>query len=49
MKIVGYNVTFANAIGGLLFRYFVSFDDLVRFSEHLVTSGYSMYVVPVFE
>ena len=42
MKIVGYNVTFANAIGGILFHYFVSFDDLV-------TSGYSMYVVPVFE
>lgn len=32
-----------------VFYYFVSFDDLVRFSEHLVTSGYSMYVVPVFE
>lgn len=49
MKIVGYNVTFTNATGGILFHYFVSFDDLVRFSKPLVTSGYSMYVVPVFE
>lgn len=49
MEIAGYNVTFSNAIGGFLVRHFVSFDDLVRYSKPLVTSGYSMYVVAVFE
>lgn len=49
MEIVGYNVTFSNAIGGFLVRHFVSFDDLVRYFKPLVTSGYSMYVVAVFE
>lgn len=49
MEIVGYNVTFSNAIGVFLVRHFVSFDDLVRYSKPLVTSGYSMYVVAVFK
>ena len=49
MEIVGYNVTFSNAIGDFLVRHIVSFDDLVRYSKPLVTSGYSMYVVAVFE
>lgn len=49
MEIFGYNVTFSNAIGDFLVRHFVSFDDLVRYSKPLVTSGYSMYVVAVFE
>ena len=49
MKIVGYNVTFYNAIGGSFVLYFSSFDSLVKTSEHLVTSGYFMVVAPVFE
>jgi len=49
MEIVGYNVTFSNAIGDFLVHHFVSFDDFVRCAKPLVTSGYSMYVVAVFE
>ena len=49
MKVVGYNVTFSNAVGESFLRYFISYESLVNFSELLVTSGYCMFVVPVFE
>lgn len=48
MEIVGYNVTFSNSIGDFFIRHFVSFDDLVSFSGTFVTSGYFMFVVPIF-
>lgn len=49
MKVVGYNVTFSNAVGECFLRCFTSYESLVNFSDSLVTSGYSMFVVPVFE
>lgn len=49
MEIVGYLVMFSNSIGDVFFRHFVSFDDLVRFSETFVTTGYFMFVVPLFK
>lgn len=49
MKVVGYNVTFSNVVGESFLRYFISYESLVNFSEPLVTSGYCMFVVPVFE
>lgn len=49
MKVVGYNVTFSNVLGESFLRYFTSYESLVNFSRPLVTSGYSMFVVSVFE
>lgn len=49
MEVVGYNVTFSDSFGGVFFRYFTSFDALMKFSASYVSSGYSMFVVPVFE
>lgn len=49
MEIVGYNVFFSNGVGDFLVRRFASFDDLVKCSKTLVTSGYSMHVVVVYE
>lgn len=49
MKVVGYRVTFSNAVGESFLRYFMSYESLVNFSEYLVTSGYCMFVIPVFE
>lgn len=49
MEIVGFNVFFVNAVGDFLVRRFATFDDLVKCSKPLVTSGYSMYVAAIFE
>lgn len=48
MEIVGYHVMFSNSVGDCFFRHFVSFDELVSFSKTFVTSGYFMFVVPIF-
>ena len=48
MEIIGYNVTYYNAIGQSFIRHYASFETLVKRSEPLVTSGYLMFVAPIF-
>lgn len=48
MEIVGYHAMFSNSVGDCFFRKFSSFNELVDFSKTFVTSGYFMFVVPIF-
>lgn len=49
MKPTGYDVTFSNSVGHVFSRRFSDFDIFVKFAEFYITSGYTMFVTPVYD
>lgn len=48
MEIVGYDVTFSNSVGHVFSRRFSDFEIFMKYAEFYITSGYTMFVTPVF-
>lgn len=48
MKPTGYDVTFTNSAGHVFSRLFSDLDILLKYAEFYITSGYTMFVIPVF-
>lgn len=48
MKPAEYDVTFSNSVGHVFSRRFRDFEAFVKYAEFYITSGYTMFVTPVF-
>lgn len=49
MKPTGYYATFSNSAGHFFSRRFSDFEVFVKFVEFYITSGYTVFVTPVFD
>lgn len=48
MKPTEYDVTFSNSVGHVFSRRFRDFEVFVKYAEFYITSGYTVFVTPVF-
>lgn len=49
MKPTGYDVTFSNSVGHVFSRRFSDFEIFMKHAEFYITSGYTVFVTPVYD